>query len=513
MSDERTRALERRWQQTGRPEDGAGFLAQCVRTGALTPERLRLAAGLGDPAARIAAGEDVDAGQDPLGAAIWSAALDGMALQAFACDCAAAALARLPGAPLPGADELLARGRTVSGADGEALGEEAREWIFDRLFDGVDPDDTARQHTIGAVGSAAGGALESLQQAIELGHPVPADITSWDPRTRAWLAATLAASAFPAVEAELRGTLARLLLTPADPDGARPLARPIGGPRPCVRVRSGQGFEGRVTLSTAGGSAVVTSLAEVAHAAVAPRREVTSAWLVRRALEVLAAGRRQGVIAWFAADCAERSWYALPEGGVADGLLEGADGMRQAIREGRENRALLAAARTTRPRFGPAIERVAVSGLAHAARCVRSLFPERCPAGAELRVPVGHAVDALERHQEAVYLTFGPRSRSHHVAEALDCWALTRLLELAAGAGPPRAEDDVVAWGAVHPDGHPMHPLAAPSPEAARAQLERCLGPWSELAARGYGVERVELPAGYVLPFEEAPGSDTSSRT
>lgn len=54
MGDTRTRALERRWRETGAPEDQAAFLLECVRAGALPRGRLELAAFCGNPAARLA---------------------------------------------------------------------------------------------------------------------------------------------------------------------------------------------------------------------------------------------------------------------------------------------------------------------------------------------------------------------------------------------------------------------------------------------------------------------------
>lgn len=54
MSDERLRALERRWRETGSVEDEASLLLHRVRTGELTEERLALAACCGQAGARMA---------------------------------------------------------------------------------------------------------------------------------------------------------------------------------------------------------------------------------------------------------------------------------------------------------------------------------------------------------------------------------------------------------------------------------------------------------------------------
>lgn len=75
MSDERLRELERRWRQGGRPDDrlrwwtararaadlppGAEALVARVADGALAPDRVELAAYLGDPRARALALEEV----------------------------------------------------------------------------------------------------------------------------------------------------------------------------------------------------------------------------------------------------------------------------------------------------------------------------------------------------------------------------------------------------------------------------------------------------------------------
>jgi hypothetical protein len=56
MSDERLRELERRWKETGSVEDEAKYLAERVRVGDLTNERLELAAYCGHQAAQRVAG-------------------------------------------------------------------------------------------------------------------------------------------------------------------------------------------------------------------------------------------------------------------------------------------------------------------------------------------------------------------------------------------------------------------------------------------------------------------------
>lgn len=56
MTDARLRTLERRWRETGASADHACFLVERLRTGELPVERARLAAYLGDPAAREALG-------------------------------------------------------------------------------------------------------------------------------------------------------------------------------------------------------------------------------------------------------------------------------------------------------------------------------------------------------------------------------------------------------------------------------------------------------------------------
>lgn len=56
MGDERLRALERRWRESGSTEDEAAWLAERLRTGSLLPDRLRLAAHCGHPAASLLLG-------------------------------------------------------------------------------------------------------------------------------------------------------------------------------------------------------------------------------------------------------------------------------------------------------------------------------------------------------------------------------------------------------------------------------------------------------------------------
>lgn len=57
MSDERLRELERRWRETRAADDEAAYLAERVRVGDLTSERLSLAAYVGHPAAAKAIGD------------------------------------------------------------------------------------------------------------------------------------------------------------------------------------------------------------------------------------------------------------------------------------------------------------------------------------------------------------------------------------------------------------------------------------------------------------------------
>lgn len=69
VSDAELRALDRRWRATGADQDEAAWLAARVRGGALEPDRLALAAGLGHPAAVLVAAPLADpfAGRDPAG--------------------------------------------------------------------------------------------------------------------------------------------------------------------------------------------------------------------------------------------------------------------------------------------------------------------------------------------------------------------------------------------------------------------------------------------------------------
>lgn len=60
MADERWRALERRWQQTGAVEDEAALIAERLRAGDLAEERGRLLAWLGHEAAVLAVGPAFD---------------------------------------------------------------------------------------------------------------------------------------------------------------------------------------------------------------------------------------------------------------------------------------------------------------------------------------------------------------------------------------------------------------------------------------------------------------------
>ena len=55
MSDEKLRAAERRWKESGAAEDEAAFLLERVRVGDLTQERLELAAYCGHEGAALAA--------------------------------------------------------------------------------------------------------------------------------------------------------------------------------------------------------------------------------------------------------------------------------------------------------------------------------------------------------------------------------------------------------------------------------------------------------------------------
>lgn len=55
MSDERLRQLERKWPESGGITDEAAFLRERVRIGALTEDRLRLAAYCGAAGGRSCA--------------------------------------------------------------------------------------------------------------------------------------------------------------------------------------------------------------------------------------------------------------------------------------------------------------------------------------------------------------------------------------------------------------------------------------------------------------------------
>jgi hypothetical protein len=57
MSDERLRALERRWRETGTVQDEAAYLLERVRVGDLRESRLELAAHVGHQAAGMAIGK------------------------------------------------------------------------------------------------------------------------------------------------------------------------------------------------------------------------------------------------------------------------------------------------------------------------------------------------------------------------------------------------------------------------------------------------------------------------
>ncbi|MGE0707023.1 MAG: hypothetical protein AB7N76_02470 [Planctomycetota bacterium] len=71
MSDESLRRLERRWQETGAVDDEAALLTERARVGALDPERLRLAAYCGHPAAVLALGDAAEVGGEPLDEFLW----------------------------------------------------------------------------------------------------------------------------------------------------------------------------------------------------------------------------------------------------------------------------------------------------------------------------------------------------------------------------------------------------------------------------------------------------------
>lgn len=68
MSDARIRELERRWRETGAPEDEGAYLKELVRTGGLSDSEVRLAAALGHPASKIVLG---DTREVPASASLW----------------------------------------------------------------------------------------------------------------------------------------------------------------------------------------------------------------------------------------------------------------------------------------------------------------------------------------------------------------------------------------------------------------------------------------------------------
>lgn len=63
--DGRLRALQRRWQESGVPEDGASYFSAALRAGVITRRQLDLAADLGLAAARLAGGREAIVYQDP----------------------------------------------------------------------------------------------------------------------------------------------------------------------------------------------------------------------------------------------------------------------------------------------------------------------------------------------------------------------------------------------------------------------------------------------------------------
>lgn len=67
MSDAKLRELERRWKETGALADEAAYLRALVARGELSPTRLNLAAWVGAPAARAAAGLPAGPGSDARG--------------------------------------------------------------------------------------------------------------------------------------------------------------------------------------------------------------------------------------------------------------------------------------------------------------------------------------------------------------------------------------------------------------------------------------------------------------
>ncbi|MCW8137454.1 MAG: hypothetical protein KIT58_00945 [Planctomycetota bacterium] len=67
MSDQKLRELERRWRETGSPDDKAAYLLERVRVGDLTQERLELAAYCGHEGARRAVGLEPTTESGPFG--------------------------------------------------------------------------------------------------------------------------------------------------------------------------------------------------------------------------------------------------------------------------------------------------------------------------------------------------------------------------------------------------------------------------------------------------------------
>ena len=58
MTDTKLRELERRWKESGSPEDEAAYLLERVRVGDLEKEKLELAAYCGHEGARLALGDE-----------------------------------------------------------------------------------------------------------------------------------------------------------------------------------------------------------------------------------------------------------------------------------------------------------------------------------------------------------------------------------------------------------------------------------------------------------------------
>jgi hypothetical protein len=73
VSDTKLRELERRWKETGSPDDEAAYLLERVRVGALSRERLELAAYCGHEGARRAVGRETTALAD------WPSFVNGLA--------------------------------------------------------------------------------------------------------------------------------------------------------------------------------------------------------------------------------------------------------------------------------------------------------------------------------------------------------------------------------------------------------------------------------------------------